>query len=111
HPPGDVGTGEAVPGQKGVDVVADVPAYEVGHLGAEDDAQTTRPDVPAHGLLGVGVETTAPVHDPRVCHAVGDDTRGLAVLVSDGDDRGGPVPEQPAGHEIGHGAIAALHGQ
>ena len=105
-PPADVGAGQAVVGEEAVDVVADVLADEVGHLGAEDDAQPGGADVPAHGALGAGVEPAAGGDDARLGGG-----EGRGAVGPDHDDRGRAVAEQAAGDEVGGRPVVALHGE
>ena len=64
-----------------------------------------RADVPAHRPLGVGVEPAAGGEHLRPAPAR--DAAGRA----DRDHGGRAVAEQPAGHQVGHRDVVALHGQ
>ena len=105
HPPADVGAGEPVVGEEGVDVAAHEAAHEGRHLRVEHDAQAVAGDVEAHRALAVGVEPAARVEDLDRSGPTG------PAGSPDRDDRRGAVTEQAARHEVGHRRVVALHGQ
>ena len=102
-PPADVGTAEPVVGEEPVDVLADVAPDHDRHLGVQHDPQAGAPDVEAHHPLRVRVEPAAGAQ-----HA----GRGrLVAVLPRRDDTRGAVAEQPAGDQVRHRDVVALHGE
>ncbi len=59
HPRADVRRLELVVDEEVGDVVAEIPADDLGHAGRQHDAEAAGADVPAHRALGVGVQPAA----------------------------------------------------
>ncbi len=53
---GDVVEGEAVVGEEGFDVAAEVLVDDLGDVGGEDNLEAHVADAPTHDVLGVAVE-------------------------------------------------------
>ena len=99
---------EPVALQEAVHVGGEVAAHHVRHVRVQHDPQTRRRHVPAHRALGVRVEVAPRAEHLHASRAVGD--RCLARAAHRDHGRRA-VPEEPAGHQVGHRHVVALHGQ
>ena len=108
---GDVVDGEAVVGEEGLDVAAEVFVDDLGDVGREVDLEAHVADVPAHDVLGVAIEGGAGVEDPGAGDAGGAGALGEGGFGACDDDGGGAVAEEAAGDEVGDGLVVVLPGE
>ena len=104
---GDVGLGEVVVGEEGLDVVEEVFVDDFGDVGGEDDFEAEVADGPAHDVFGVAVEGGAGGED------FGAGMGGLGEFgFGTGDEDGcGSVGEEASGDEVGDGLVVVLPGE
>ena len=137
-PGADVGEGEGLGGEEGVDVAAEVFEDYFGHVRGEDYAEAGVADVPAHDVLGVAVEGAAGgedlwsvrgrwVGDADSSASLRNDNKeagppasrkddkggggGDVGFVSGEDDGGAAVAEEAGGDEVCDGLVVVLPGE
>jgi hypothetical protein len=91
---------EAVVGEKGLDVAAEVLVDDLGDVGGEDDLEAGVADVPAHDVFGVAVKGGEGGDDAGTGGLDAGGLLGKRGVGTGDDDRGGTVSEEAAGFEM-----------